>query len=216
MSELLPVQAPGAVLRAVARLEQGQVVVLPTDTVYGLAAHALRAEAIAALFRIKRRPADKPIALLVSGPQQVRLLASHVSPLAERLMEAFWPGALTLVLPRGEQAPAELGGRGVAVRMPASPVVLEVLQRLGAPLAASSANLSGGPDPRTAQEVQAQLQGRVALILDGGPATIGRPSTVVDLTRGRPRVLRPGPVSEQDLARVMELSPEELAVDGAG
>lgn len=213
MTEILAASTPGALGRAVSMLRAGQLIVLPTDTVYGLAAHGLDGQAVLRLFAVKERPPEKAIALLVSGPEQVEQVAAEVGEAARRLMTAFWPGGLTLILPRRPETPVELGGRGVALRMPDHEVALRVLRAVGAPLAATSANLSGGPDPRTAGEAARQIGRRVALILDDGHVPVGRPSTVLDLIAEPPLIRRQGPVTAKALAEVLQLQP---MIEGQG
>jgi len=148
------------------------------------------------LFAAKERPLDRPLPILISSAEDVDLLATAASPAARRLMEAFWPGGLTVVLRRHPRfrSVALAGGDTVAVRVPAHPVALELLRRVGEPLTGTSANLSGLPGPTTAQEVRRQLGARVDLIVDGGPCPGGVGSTVVDCTVDPPRVMREGAV----------------------
>jgi len=186
-----------AVLEEAARcLQDGGLVAFPTDTLYGLAAVASQERAVERLFDAKGRPPDRPLPILIVSAADVNGVAVDVPPAARRLMETFWPGGLTLVLRRypGFHSPALAGGDTVAVRVPAHPVALELLRRVGEPLTGTSANLSGLPGPRTAEEVRHQLGDRVDLIVDGGPCPGGVESTVVDCTVDPPRVLREGAV----------------------
>ena len=204
-TRVLPADSQTAIAQAARILTVGGLVAFPTDTVYGVGAHAFDAEAIERLYAAKERPRDKAIPVLLAAAADLPLVACEVPSIAHRLAGAFWPGALTLVLPRHPALPAILtaGGDSVAVRVPDHPVVRALVAALGAPLAATSANLSGRPSPVTAQEVATQLGGRVDLILDGGPCPGGVPSTVLDLTLDPPRVLRAGPVTEAALRAVL-------------
>jgi len=192
---------PADIAQAVDVLRQGGVVAFPTDTVYGVGADVRQPEAIAALYEVKERPLSKAIPVLLARAEDLCSVAREVPKSAWRLAEQFWPGALTLVVRRSPSLPSILtaGGSTVAVRVPDHPVVRALIEGLGAPLAATSANISGQPSSVTADDVLAQLGGRIALILDGGPCPGGRSSTVVDLTTTPPRVLRPGPISAEQI-----------------
>ena len=195
-----------AVLEEAARcLKDGGLVAFPTDTLYGLAAVASQERAVKRLFEAKERRRDRPLPVLIASAADVDSVAVEVSPVARRLMEAFWPGGLTLVLRRhpGFHSPALAGGDTVAVRVPAHPVALELLRRVGEPLTGTSANLSGRPGPRTAEEVRHQLGDRVDLVVDGGPCPGGVESTVVDCTVDPPRVLREGAVPAERVAAAL-------------
>ncbi|MBW3622738.1 MAG: threonylcarbamoyl-AMP synthase [Armatimonadetes bacterium] len=186
-----------AISHAVELLRAGERVAFPTDTVYGLGADPFNESALAGLFTAKGRPEDKPIALLVGQPEDARPACAGIPPEAVRLMERFWPGPLTLVLPAAPHLPGTLlGGKTtVGVRMPDHPLALALLRAFGAPLAVTSANRSGQPDLCTGEEVEAALGGRIPLLLDGGRTPGGSPSTVVDVTASPPRILREGPIS---------------------
>jgi L-threonylcarbamoyladenylate synthase len=181
---------------AVAALEAGRLVVLPTDTVYGLAAHPRWPAAIAQVYAVKQRPAEKALPLLVAGAAQAASVV-RLSPPAERLTARFWPGGLTLVLPALD------GAETLAVRMPAHPVPLALVRALGGPLATTSANRSGLPSCTTAAAVQAQLPAGYAVLIDAGPSPGGRDSTVLDLAGEVPRVLRAGAVAVAELEAVV-------------
>jgi len=203
-TRVFPTDKPGAIAEAVHFLRAGQVVAFPTDTVYGVGAHAFIEQAVALLYVVKDRPPEKFIPLLVTGSSDLPKIAQSVPDLAWRLAERFWPGALTLVLPKAPCVPAIVSaGPGVAVRAPDHAVVRALIRALGAPLAATSANLSGGPSPATAAEVLAQLDRRVPLVLDGGPCRGGVPSTVLDLTQSPPRILREGAIPANELAEFL-------------
>jgi L-threonylcarbamoyladenylate synthase len=186
-------------------LQNGGLVAFPTDTLYGLAAVASQERAVERLFEAKERPRDRPLPILLASAADVNSVAVEISPAARRLMEAFWPGGMTLVLRRhpGFRSPALAGGDTVAVRVPNHPVAVELLCRVGEPLTGTSANLSGWPGPRTAEEVRHQLGSRVDLIVDGGPCPGGVESTVVDCTVDPPRVLREGAVPAGRVAAVL-------------
>jgi L-threonylcarbamoyladenylate synthase len=191
--------------RAAQALRAGKVVAFPTDTVYGIGAHGFQADAVTQLYDVKQRPHSKPIALLVSTPADLERVARVLPDTAQQLAERFWPGALTLIVPRSPDLPSVLtaGGDTVAVRMPDHPVALAVIAGAGAPVAATSANRSGGPDPITAEDVVRSLGGGVELVVDAGACPCGVPSTVLDTTTDPPTVRRLGPVSVADLAEVL-------------
>jgi len=185
-------------LRSVAQdIKQGKLAAFPTDTVYGIGAVAFDAEAVGRLYEVKRRARYKPIPILVTGPEQLPLITREVNDLAHRLIERFWPGALTLVLPRHPDLPDVIcaGGDTVAVRMPSHVLTLALIQQVGSPLATTSANLSGRDSPLDAQQVAMNLGGRIDVILDAGPCPGGVDSTVVDTTGGVLRVLRETAIS---------------------
>ncbi len=204
-AEVIPVYAPGAVERAAGLLRAGKLVAFPTDTVYGIAAHGFEPAAIGRLYQAKGRPPGKAIALLVSDLDQVRAVARDVPAGAWRLCERYWPGALTVVLRRAASVSDVLsaGGETVAVRMPDHRVALALVTATGAPLAATSANRSGNPDPVSAADVVRELGEAVDLILDGGTAPGGVPSTVVDLTVDPPVIVRPGPIAAEDVEALL-------------
>ncbi|MGB8648072.1 MAG: L-threonylcarbamoyladenylate synthase [Anaerolineae bacterium] len=197
-----------ALARAVALLEQGEVIALPTDTVYGVAADGLNPDAIEKLYAVKKRSRDKAIPLLLASAEDLALVVAEAPRGARVLAERFWPGALTLVVRARENLPAILraGGNSVAVRVPDHPTPRALAQTLGRPLAATSANLSGGRDPSTAQEVLDQLDGRLPLVLDGGRVGGGVPSTVVDFSVEPPRVLRIGALAVAELEKTLGAS----------
>ena len=197
---------PQAIAQAVARLQAGELVGLPTETVYGLAANAEDEAAVAKIFSAKGRPADHPLIVHVSSVDSVQHFASEVPAFAHALMQAFWPGPLTLILPRraGVAAAAAGGQTSVGLRCPAHPVALAVLQAClaGSPpvrgLAAPSANQFGRVSPTTAAHVQSEF-GLGLLVLDGGACAVGIESTIIDCTRGVPVLLRPGAITPQQV-----------------
>lgn len=193
-----------AVQRAVELLRAGEVVALPTETVYGLAANALNAKAVARIFEIKGRPARNPIIVHVASAAMAKRYVHHWPPMAEQLAKAFWPGPLTLVLPRAKEIPDNVtaGGETVGVRWPSHPFIQEVIRACDFPLAAPSANLSNQISPTNAEHVAKQLSEKIPLIVDGGQAQVGIESTVVDLTDKPPRLLRPGMIHEEALMAV--------------
>lgn len=201
---LLPAAAPGAVEAAAKRLREGGVVAFPTETVYGLGALAFDAQAVARVFEIKQRPSFDPLIVHVADRAMLDRVASAVPPEAESLIERFWPGPLTLVLAKRPEVPeiVTAGLPTVAVRMPAHPVARALLEAVGAPLAAPSANTFGRVSPTRALRVAQQLGERLDLILDGGPATFGLESTIVAL-KPRPALLRAGAVTIEELEAVL-------------
>ena len=194
-TETLPAETAG-ILRAVEVLKAGGLVAFPTDTVYGVAAWPWDDEAVRRLYEAKRRPADMPIPLLISDAGQVKrvaLLPEGCRPLLNR----FWPGGLTLVLTKKASVSDVISPRlTVAVRMPDLALALDLIREAGGVLAVTSANISGQPSPITAQEVREQMEGRIDLILDGGPCPGGVPSTIIDCSISPPRILRHGAIDE--------------------
>ncbi len=190
---------------AVRALREGGLVAYPTDTVYGLGAHAFILEAVERVFEVKARPHNAPLPLLLADADDLPRVAREVPEAARRLAEAFWPGGLSIVLPRSPAVPSLVtgGGEGVAVRVPDHQALRTLIRRLGAPITGTSANLSGHPSPTTVEEVQEQLGGRIELILDGGRCPGGVPSSVVDLIGQSPRLVREGAISRESLERVL-------------
>lgn len=185
---------PGDVVYAVRVLCEGGLVAFPTDTVYGVGAHAFLPQAVEKLYAAKIRPRDKAIPLLISGIDVLSQVATSIPNVAYELAARFWPGALTLVLSRSAQISDAItsGEDTVAIRVPDHPLVQALLATLDSPLAVTSANISGHPAPVTAQEVLAQLDGRIDMLLDGGTCPGGVASTILDLTVSPPQVLRAG------------------------
>jgi L-threonylcarbamoyladenylate synthase len=200
---------PVVVEQAAALLRRGGLVVFPTETVYGLGGNALDPDAVIAIYAAKGRPAWNPVIAHVPDVRSARALTRHWPPAADRLAAAFWPGPLTLVLPKAPHVPdvATAGLDAVGIRVPAHPVALALLRAAGVPIAAPSANRFTQVSPTTAQHVQASLGDRVGLILDGGPSSVGIESTVVDLTGPDAVILRPGMIAAADL---------EFALRGSG
>ncbi len=207
-AEVLPTRSRvlfrAAVRKATALLRKGEVVALPTETVYGLAANALDAKAVRRIFQIKGRPAHNPIIVHVANVGMAKGCVAVWPSVAARLARAFWPGPLTLVLPRAKEIPdiVTAGGPTVGVRCPSHPLIQAVIRRCGFPLAAPSANLASRVSPTSAEHVQKYLSKKIPLIIDGGSCRVGIESTVLDLSTPTPRVLRPGMIGEQALLAV--------------
>jgi L-threonylcarbamoyladenylate synthase len=194
---------PQAIDLALQTLESGGLLAFPTDTVYGLAARVSDPTGIDRLYAVKGRDSAKAIPVLLSSPDDLPQATAEMSITARRLAQRFWPGPLTLVVPRHPDLPENLSNLPtIGVRMPDHPVALALMRRSG-PLAVTSANRSGGENTCTAQEVQAQLDGRIELILDGGQTPGGMPSTVVDCTGQQLVILRQGPITAADLQQAL-------------
>jgi len=186
-------------------LRSGEVVAFPTDTVYGVGCDLWKPKAIERLYWAKLRPRNMAVPVLISGPEHVAQVVRELSTFSMLLMERFWPGALTLIVPRLPQVPDLLcdGGPTIAVRMPDHLLALRLIEGMGGALAATSANLSGQPPATTAAQALAQLSGRVAVILDGGECPGGVPSSIIDLVADPPRLLRQGHLSYEALCEVL-------------
>ena len=202
---------PQEITRAVEVLRRGGVVAFPTDTVYGLGAGIYLPRAVERVFELKGRPRHQPLPVLVGSLDQVPRLAS-LPPQAVALAGRFWPGGLTLVLAALETVPelVTAGSGTVAVRQPRHPTPLALIEGLGSPITGTSANLSGHPPARTADEVRGQMGGRVDLVLEGGPPPGGRESTVVDLTGKAPLVLREGAIPKEEIEECLGAALEVL------
>lgn len=193
-----------AVERATDLLRAGELVALPTETVYGLAANALNRQAVTRIFAVKGRPAHNPVIVHVDGLDMAQRCVREWPELADKLASAFWPGPLTLVLSRSRQIPdiVAAGGDTVGVRWPSHPFIQAVIRACGFPLAAPSANLSNQISPTTAEHVRKSLGSQIRLIIDGGRTPVGIESTVLDLTARPPRLLRPGMIHAESLLAV--------------
>lgn len=204
-TQILPATDPNAFAYAVQLLREHRVIAFPTDTVYGIGAHGFNEHAIEQLFIVKTRERGKAIPYLLSDAEHLNVVAREIPEAARLLATKFWPGALTLVVRASARVPKILiaGGNTVAVRVPNHRVTRALIDALGVPLAATSANLSGGRDPANADEVRMQLDGRIPLILDGGATRSNIPSTVVDVTTTPPRVLRVGALVVEEIERVL-------------
>lgn len=186
-------------------LRDGGLVAIPTETVYGLAANALDGEAVSNIFKAKGRPMDNPLIVHVAKKEDVAPLVKEIPPLAFKLMDRFWPGPLTIIMPKSDLIPDEVsaGLDTVAIRMPSHPVARKIIEASSVPLAAPSANTSGKPSPTTAEHVYEDLVGKINAIVDGGACDVGVESTVITLCSEIPRLLRPGKVTPEELASVL-------------
>ncbi len=208
-AEMLPTHTAAlfaaATRRAAELLRAGEVVALPTETVYGLAANALDPKAVAKIFEIKGRPVHNPVIVHVADLALAQQCVSHWPAAAAKLARAFWPGPLTLVLPKAKIIPelVTAGGPTVGVRWPSHPFMQAVIRDCGFPLAAPSANLSNQISPTNPEHVRRQLGDKLPLIVDGGQSQVGIESTVIDLTETPPRVLRPGMIHDESLVAVV-------------
>ena len=209
ISEVISTHTPelfaSAVERAAKLLRSGEIVALPTETVYGLAANALDAAAVARVFAVKTRPARNPVIVHVADIAMAKRCVAEWPASAEALARSFWPGPLTMVLARSDVIPdvVTAGGHTVGVRWPSHPFIQAVIRACGFPLAAPSANLAGSISPTNAEHVRKGLGEQVPLIVDGGQSQVGIESTVVDLASPTARVLRPGMIHEESLAAVL-------------
>ena len=189
-------------------LRIGEPVAFPTDTVYGLGANAQDEAAVQKIYHAKGRPSDKPLILLIHDKAQLSQFANHISDTAQTLMDAFWPGPLTLIFPLLEGTVSAAVTRGkttIGVRMPNHAVALALLELANVPIAAPSANLSGNPSPTTAAQVAADLDGRIAAIVTGSICNIGEASTIVDVCGDIPVILRQGAISAMQLEEVLRI-----------
>lgn len=206
MEELITVcLAPEEAPRAAELLAGGKLVAVPTETVYGLAADATQAEAVRENYEAKGRPETKPLNVLVDGMAMVETVCREIPREAYRLAGAFWPGPLTMILKGKGTLPSIVpaGGDTQGVRCPDHPVTLAIIRALGRPLACPSANLSGRASPRSAEDVLAQLSGRIDAVVDGGRCTVGVESTILDLTVIPFRILRQGGLSREEIEAVL-------------
>lgn len=210
---LSPQEDESAIKTAADLVLQGEVVGMPTETVYGLAANALNGDAVAKIFRAKGRPQDNPLIVHIADFEQIYDLCPSVPPQAKLLAEAFWPGPLTMIVPKGDCIPNEVscGLETVGIRLPSHPLARDLIRAAGVPLAAPSANTSGRPSTTTAEHVLRDMDGKIAAILDGGPCGVGVESTVVTLALDKPRLLRPGGITLEQLETVLG----EVEVDRA-
>ena len=199
--------------RAAELLQKGQLVAVPTETVYGLAGNGLDEKAVEAIYEVKGRPAVKPLALMVPGAEAMERYCDPVPPQAKHLAARFWPGPLTIVLKAKPLVPeiVRAGGETVGLRCPDHPLTLELLRRAGVPFAAPSANPSGAESPKTAQRVLDYFDGQIAAVVDGGPCGLGRESTLLDMSRTPYRILRQGALPAEDIAEALA---EDMTVVG--
>jgi len=183
-------------------LQKGGVIAFPTDTVYGLGADAINATAVERIYEVKNRPKHQQLPLLIADVERLITLADPIPEIAWFLARRFWPGGLTLVLPKTNSLPVYLApGSTIAVRIPNHPVCLALIQHLGNPLIGTSANISGQPAALTAEEVGQQLGGKIDFIINGGKCPGGKESTVVDVTRESPIILRQGIIPSEEIDR---------------
>ena len=190
---------------AVEVILRGGLVAVPTETVYGLAGNGLNADAVSKIYEVKGRPAIKPLNLLVSGLSVAETVCAEITESARILAGAFWPGPLTIVLPRREAVPdiVAAGGDTIGVRCPDHPKTLELLRLAGVPLAAPSANISDMPSPKSAKDVLAYFDGKIDCVIDGGVCTLGIESTIVGLSAEPYRILRQGALPEEEIRRAL-------------
>jgi L-threonylcarbamoyladenylate synthase len=202
-TKTLLVSSPAALPLALEILKRGGLIAFPTDTVYGVGALAFDGAAVESIYTAKDRPVEKAIPVLIGDPDDLAKVSLDVPEIALKLAARFWPGPLTLVVPKHPDLPEAVSAAPtVGVRVPDHPVARALLRAAG-PMAVTSANLSGQPSPSTAQEVFAQLGGRIALILDGGKTPGGLPSTVVDCAGAEPQILREGPISREEIFTIL-------------
>ncbi len=212
-TQYLPASDPQTPVIAAQIIKNGGLVAIPTETVYGLGANGLDEQAVASIFTAKGRPQDNPLILHVAEPEQVEQFCHSIPEQAYSLMQKFWPGPLTIVLHARDIVPRRTTGglNTVAVRCPDNDVTRAIIRLSGVPIAAPSANLSGKPSTTTAQHVLHDHDGRIDAVVDGGPCRVGVESTIVDLTEARPRLLRPGGITPQQLLDVLG----DLVIDKA-
>ncbi len=198
-------------------IKQGQLVAIPTETVYGLGANGLDETAVAKIFEAKGRPQDNPLILHVADSADMQTLCYNIPPSAYQLAQAFWPGPLTMVLPAKDFIPKRTiaGNTTVAIRCPDCAVTREIIRLAGVPIAAPSANISGKPSTTTAQHVYHDHAGKLPLIVDAGPCRVGVESTIIDLTENPPRLLRPGGVTLEQLEQLLGKITVDKAVTGS-
>ena len=213
LTQILSASDPRTPAIAAELILRGELVAIPTETVYGLGANGLDENAVAKIFEAKGRPQDNPLILHVADAGEIDRFCHSIPEAAWRLAEAFWPGPLTLVLPAKDTVPKRTTGglSTVAVRCPDSTVTREIIRLAGVPVAAPSANISGKPSTTTAQHVLHDHEGKIPAIVDGGPCRVGVESTIVDLSENPPRLLRPGGITPEQLIAVLG----ELTVDKA-
>ena len=210
---LLPAEAESVAL-AGELIKRGEIVAIPTETVYGIGADCTNGAAVEKIFIAKGRPQDNPLIVHISSLDMLEGIVAEFPPSAEKLADAFWPGPLTMILPRGEKVCDQTcaGLNSVGVRFPAHPVAQAIIAQAGVPLAAPSANLSGKPSPTNAKDVYSDMDGRLPLVIDGGESSAGVESTVVSLLGGKATLLRPGYVTKEELEEVLG---EEVEVASA-
>jgi L-threonylcarbamoyladenylate synthase len=200
---VLPADLDNSIPRALEILKHGGLVAFPTDTVYGVGVLAFDEQAVESIYAAKDRPVEKAIPILIGGPEDLDKVTVEIPPIAAKLAARFWPGPLTLVIPKHPNLPDVVSASPtVGVRVPDHPVARALLRAAG-PMAVTSANISGQANPKNAKEVSRQLNGRIPLILDGGETPGGVPSTVVNCLGTEPVILREGPVTMEDIQFVL-------------
>ena len=209
----LSAEDAGTAVLAAEIIKSGGLVAIPTETVYGLGANGLDEDAVKKIFEAKGRPQDNPLILHIAGAEQIEQFAHHIPQAAYDLAERFWPGPLTIILPARDLIPKRTTGGldTVGLRCPDCEITRQIIRLSGVPIAAPSANISGKPSTTTAEHVLHDHNGRIELIVDGGPCRVGVESTIVDLTERRPRLLRPGGIGPEQLLEVLG----DLVVDKA-
>lgn len=212
-TKILDKNAPDTVAVSADIIRRGELLGIPTETVYGLGANGLSETAVLKIFEAKGRPQDNPLILHVADKSQVEQFCHSIPDCAYRLMDRFWPGPLTLVLPAKDNVPKRTtaGLDTVAIRCPANDLTRSIIAEAGVPIAAPSANISGKPSPTTAQHVLHDMNGKVEAIVDGGECAVGLESTIVDLTGDVPRLLRPGGITPEELRDILG----EIIIDKA-
>lgn len=199
---------PADLDKAASLLRDGHLVAIPTETVYGLAADASNEQAVRKVFDAKQRPIGHPLIVHIAAPERINLWVEHLPETAAQLIDTFWPGPLTLLLPkrRGVSDFITGGNPGVAVRMPAHPATLATMEQLGRDLVAPSANPYGRISPTTAEHVLSGLSGKIAAVLDGGECSVGIESTIIDLTGRTPVIARPGQIAQSDIEQCLGIA----------
>jgi L-threonylcarbamoyladenylate synthase len=200
---IIPADSDEAIPRALEILKRGGLAAFPTDTVYGVGSLAFDAMAVESIYAAKDRPVEKAIPILIGGPEDLEEVTAKIPPMAAKLAARFWPGPLTLVVPKHPHLPDVVSAMPtVGIRVPDHPVARKLLRAAG-PMAVTSANISGQDSPRTAEEVSRQLNGRIPLILDGGETSGGVPSTLVNCLGTEPTILREGPISLKNIQLIL-------------
>ncbi|MCA9917151.1 MAG: threonylcarbamoyl-AMP synthase [Anaerolineales bacterium] len=199
-TKLLPADQPGAIAQAAAEARAGNLIVIPTDTLYGVACDAFNPEAVRAIYAAKQRPYNKPIPILLADSSDLPRVVRHVPPVAQRFIERYWPGPLTILLPKHPDLPAEISENdSVAVRIPHNDVGRAIIRAVGGAMAVTSANLTGQEPADTAVDARKKLAGWVTAVVDDGPSPHGAASTILDCTGEDLKILREGPISAHSL-----------------
>ncbi len=196
-----------SIKKAAKMLREGEVVGIPTETVYGLGANALDVCAVRKIFEAKGRPMDNPLIIHIADKKDISKYAKNLPKTLDNIIDNFWPGPLTIVLEKTDLVPKEITGglETVAIRMPENQVALDIIRQAGVPVAAPSANVSGKPSPTKAEHVKEDMDGKIYLIIDGGDCEVGVESTVIDLSTDKPAILRPGKITKEMLAPYVKI-----------